>query len=66
MGTGNGNGEWERGMGMGNENQGGVKRGIRAVTTGNTFKEPKLHLCRLIMHSRHANSLRTRAKTVRY
>ena len=53
-------------MGMGNENQGGVKRGIRAVTTGNTFKEPKLHLCRLIMHSRHANSLRTRAKTVRY
>ena len=76
MGTGDGNGEWERGMGtengngeweMGNQgNRGGVKRGIRWVTTGNILKKPKLHLCRLIMHPRHANSLRTRAKTVRY
>ena len=27
-------------MGMGNENQGGVKRGIRAVTTGIHLRNP--------------------------
>ena len=73
MGTGNGNREWERGMGMGmgtgNGNGNGEWEwgmGIRGVTTGNILKEPKLHLCRLIMHPRYANSLRTRAKTVRF
>ena len=33
-GNGNGNGKWQREMATGYGNQGGVKLGIRGVTTG--------------------------------